>query len=106
MRPLFFAPYQAGCTGAECLSAASAAAVHGIILRLAGAGEGGHMKKHGGMMYPVTKTTKAVKNLSCHKCGKELTPSTAFHYVDSCNCAITRNAPPFCLSCYKATYGR
>lgn len=63
------------------------------------------MKKYGGMMYPAHRPRKAGK-LQCYKCKRELTPATAFYYVDSCNCAITNNAPPYCKDCYIATYGR
>ena len=62
-------------------------------------------KAGGGMMYPKQKQHKAAR-LKCFKCGAELTPATAYHYVDSCNCAITNNAPPHCRDCYIATYGR
>lgn len=62
------------------------------------------MKKYGGMMYPQHKS-RTVKKLICAKCKKELTPETAFYYVDSCNCAITNNAPSFCRECYRETYG-
>ena len=64
------------------------------------------MKKFGGMMYPEHKARKAQKNLQCNKCKKELTPATAYYYVDSCNCAITQNAPPYCRECYIEMYGR
>ncbi len=63
------------------------------------------MKKIGGMMYPKQKQRKTGQ-LQCNKCKKMLTPPTAFYYVDSCNCAITDNAPPHCKECYIATYGR
>ncbi len=62
------------------------------------------MKKHGGMMYPQITRKKETK-CTCKKCGKELTPATAYYYVDSCNCAITNNAPAYCRECYKAVYG-
>lgn len=62
------------------------------------------MKRYGEMMYPRLKR-RAAKKITCAKCGKELTPSTAYHYVDGCNCAITNNAPPFCRECYRETYG-
>lgn len=60
------------------------------------------MKKVGGMMY--ARQAKTTKKCKCTKCGKELTPATAFYYVDSCNFAITNNSKPYCLECYKATY--
>lgn len=63
------------------------------------------MKKVGGMMYPKNKRQKSSK-CTCTRCKKELTPATAFYYVDSCNCAITQNAPPFCYDCYLIEYGR
>lgn len=63
------------------------------------------MKKFGGMMYPKQKQTKT-EALQCCKCKKQLTPSTAYYYVDSCNCAITSNAPPHCKECYVDAYGR
>lgn len=62
------------------------------------------MKRSGYMMYPKLKRT-AQKKLLCAKCGKPLTPETAYYYVDGCNCAITANAPAHCLDCYKAVYG-
>lgn len=62
-------------------------------------------KQYGGMMYPKFKPSKRTL-LRCYKCKQELTPKTAYYYVDGCNCAITRNAPPFCKDCYIATYGR
>lgn len=61
------------------------------------------MKKVHGMMYP--KKAKKNKNCTCTKCGKELTPATAYYYVDGCNCAITNSAPPYCKECYKVVYG-
>ena len=63
------------------------------------------MKKIGGMMYPKQKRHK-VNELQCYKCQKKLTPATAYYYVDSCNCAITDNAPPHCKECYIEKYGR
>lgn len=57
------------------------------------------------MMY-ANKPRKAAKKCKCTKCSKELTPETAFYYVDSCNYAITNNAPPYCYECYKETYKR
>jgi hypothetical protein len=63
------------------------------------------MKKYRGMMYPKNKRRAATKCV-CTTCGKELTPTTAFYYVDGCNCAITENAPPFCYDCYVLKYGR
>lgn len=63
------------------------------------------MKRVGGMMYAkVGGNTK--KKCSCAKCGKELTPATAFYYVDSCNFAITNSAKPYCKECYIEIYGR
>lgn len=61
------------------------------------------MKKVGGMMY-VNKVKKSGECL-CTACKKALTPSTAFYYVDGCNCAITSNAPPYCRECYIEKYG-
>jgi DNA-directed RNA polymerase subunit RPC12/RpoP len=61
------------------------------------------MKKIRGMMYPKTKEHKT-QSYKCARCNKELTPSTAYFYVDSCNCAITDNAPPHCYDCYKIVY--
>ena len=63
------------------------------------------MKKYGAMMYPGHKGKKVTK-CTCNKCGKELTPNTAFYYVDECNWAITNNAPPYCRECYKEVYGK
>lgn len=63
------------------------------------------MKKFNGMMYPQRKK-QSLKKLTCFKCGKELTPSTAYYYVDGCNCAITDSAPPYCKPCYIEKYGR
>lgn len=63
------------------------------------------MKRSGGMMYPRNKRQKAEK-LACKKCGKELTPATAYYYVDGCNCSITSNAPAHCKECYIEKYGR
>lgn len=62
------------------------------------------MKKIGGMMYPKKPRKTANKKYKCKKCGKELTPATAYFYIDPCNCAITENAPPYCLECYKTVY--
>ena len=62
------------------------------------------MKKYGGMMYPNRKRRAAPKRITCAKCKKELTPATAYSYVDGCNCAITNNAPEYCLDCYKQIY--
>lgn len=56
------------------------------------------MKKNKGMMFP-NKKNKVSNRLRCSKCGKELTPKTAYYYVDGCNCAITDNALPLCLEC-------
>lgn len=61
------------------------------------------MKKINGMIYPK-RPRKAAKKYKCNKCGKELTPATAYFYVDSCNFAITENAPPYCIECYKIVY--
>lgn len=63
------------------------------------------MKRVSNMMYPRRRTSKPKKYI-CNKCGKELTPSTAYFYVDGCNCAITDNAPPYCRECYKSVYGK
>ena len=63
------------------------------------------MKKYGCMMYPKHINKKATKCIICKKCGKELTPATAFYYVDGCNCAITNNAPAYCRECYREVYG-
>ena len=57
------------------------------------------------MIYPQNKTTK-IKNCNCEKCKKELTPAEAYYYVDSCNCAITQSAKPYCRECYKIAFGR
>lgn len=64
------------------------------------------MKKHSGMMYPKPTRVSKQQKYTCTKCGKELTPSTAFYYVDSCNFAITNSAKPYCQVCYIKTYGR
>ena len=61
------------------------------------------MKRSGYMMYPKMKRTKQ-KTVPCHRCGKPLTPAEACYYVDSCNYAITQNAPAHCVECYKAVY--
>ena len=63
------------------------------------------MKKSGGMMYPK-RSNRTPQKCACTKCGKELTPSTAFYYVDSCNFAITNSSKPYCKACYLETYGR
>ena len=63
------------------------------------------MKKYGGMMYPP-KTNNNIKNCNCTGCGKELTPKTAYYYVDSCNFAITNNSQPYCKPCYIKKYGK
>ncbi len=63
------------------------------------------MKRINGMIYPTKKKTKYGK-CTCTKCGKDLTPRTAYYYVDACNCAITDNAPPFCYKCYVEEHGR
>ena len=63
------------------------------------------MKRVRGMMYPRRQTTK-LKKYTCCKCGKELTPSTAYFYVDGCNCAITDNAQAHCKECYISVYGK
>ena len=63
------------------------------------------MKRVSNMMYPRRRTSKN-KKYTCHNCGKELIPSTAYFYVDGCNCAITDNAPPYCKACYKLVYGK
>lgn len=63
------------------------------------------MKKIGGMMYPKQRARRTQKSYVCKKCGKVLTPSEAYFYVDSCNCAITENSPAYCRECYKERYG-
>ena len=63
------------------------------------------IKRNGNMLYVKPKRNN-YKNCKCVKCNKELTPSTAYYYVDGCNCAITDNAPPHCKECYIGTYGR
>lgn len=63
------------------------------------------MKRVNGMMYPRRRAPKT-KKYTCNKCDKELTPSTAYFYVDACNCSITDNAPPYCIECYKLVYGK
>lgn len=63
------------------------------------------MKRVNGMMYPKAKR-KTKNEYICSMCGKKLTPSTAFFYVDSCNFAITENSPPLCRECYEEKYGR
>ncbi len=62
------------------------------------------MKRINGMMYPKTKR-KTEKQYICSMCGENLTPSTAFFYVDSCNFAITENSSPLCRECYRKKYG-
>ena len=64
------------------------------------------MKKIGGMMYPKQIKKPKIKKYICYKCKKELTPATAYFYVDSCNCAITNNAPAYCKECYISVYGK
>jgi hypothetical protein len=61
------------------------------------------IKRNGNMLYVKPKRSN-YKKCKCNKCGKELTPSTAYYYVDGCNCAITENAPPHCKECYIKTY--
>ena len=61
------------------------------------------MKRSGYMMYPKMKRA-AQKSVLCNRCGKALTPAEACYYVDGCNCAITNNAPAYCIDCYKAGY--
>lgn len=62
------------------------------------------IKRNNGYMIPKIKTTKA-KKLVCSNCKKELTPQTAYFYVDGNNCAITNNSPTFCKECYIKKYG-
>lgn len=62
------------------------------------------IKRNNGYMIPKIKTTKA-KKLVCSNCEKELTPQTAYFYVDGNNCAITNNSPTFCKECYIKKYG-
>ena len=56
------------------------------------------MKRVNKMMFPK-QSAKRIGKTSCCICGKELTPAQAFYYVDSCNFAITQNAPPHCYGC-------
>lgn len=63
------------------------------------------IKRTGKMIYVKPSKNSALKKCNCSKCGKELTPSTAYYYVDGCNCAITDSAPPHCKECYIKTYG-
>lgn len=62
------------------------------------------MRKAGRTKYPKIKIEKKQKYI-CSRCRKELTPETAYFRVDESNCAITNNAPPFCIDCYKIHYG-
>lgn len=63
------------------------------------------MKRRGSMMYPKSGK-RTPQKCNCTKCGQELTPATAYYYVDSCNFAITNSAQPYCRECYIQTFGR
>lgn len=62
------------------------------------------MKKNNGMMFPKIGRASKTPKLVCCVCGKELTPSTAYYYVDESNYAITNSAPPHCYECGKEKY--
>lgn len=62
------------------------------------------IKRNNGYMIPKIRATK-IKNCICSKCKKELTPQTAYIYVDGNNCAITKNSPMLCKECYIEKYG-
>ena len=53
---------------------------------------------------PVTRTGKH-RAYSCGDCGKTLCGAHVDEYIDSANCAITRNGPTYCHDCYVARYG-
>lgn len=57
------------------------------------------MRKVNGYMIPIGRKRRCGK-VKCKRCGKQLTPAEACYYVDGCNCAITANAPAYCLDCY------
>lgn len=48
---------------------------------------------------------KVQKEYKCADCKKKLLPKEAYCYVDENNFAITNNARPYCLECYKKRYG-
>ena len=63
------------------------------------------MRKYGHMMCPKNGKRTQTK-CRCTKCGQELTPATAYYYVDGNSFAITNSSKPYCRECYIQTFGR
>lgn len=61
------------------------------------------MKRNNGYMAPKLERERKTK-YTCADCGKLLAPAEAYCYVDPNNYAITKNAKPYCLDCYKRRY--